>query len=77
MFRLSVLFNIFRNDLDEGVDEILIKSVDEMLIKSVDDTEDRNKIQDDLNRLENWTKTNKMYVFIYLLLSKYYIATSN
>ena len=56
-----VLFNLFINDLDEGIDKMLIKFTDDTKLGGVANSpEDRIKIQNDLNRLESWAKTNKI-----------------
>uniref|UniRef100_A0A670J7Z7 Reverse transcriptase domain-containing protein n=1 Tax=Podarcis muralis TaxID=64176 RepID=A0A670J7Z7_PODMU len=56
-----VLFNIFINDLDDGLKGILIKFADDTKLGGVANTpEDRITLQNDLDRLENWAKTNKM-----------------
>ncbi|XP_077772840.1 uncharacterized protein LOC114582471 [Podarcis muralis] len=56
-----VLFNIFINDLDDGLKGILIKFADDTKLGGVAKTpEDRITLQNDLDRLENWAKTNKM-----------------
>ena len=56
-----MLFNIFNNDLDEGVQGILIKSVDDTKLGGIANTlEDRNKIQEDLDKLEHWAENNRI-----------------
>uniref|UniRef100_A0A670K135 Reverse transcriptase domain-containing protein n=1 Tax=Podarcis muralis TaxID=64176 RepID=A0A670K135_PODMU len=56
-----VLFNIFINNLDDGLKGILIKFADDTKLGGVANTpEDRITLQNDLDRLENWAKTNKM-----------------
>ena len=56
-----VLFNIFTNYLDEGIEGVFIKFADDTKLGEVANTpEDRIRIQDDLDRLENWAKMNKM-----------------
>uniref|UniRef100_A0A670KJT9 Reverse transcriptase domain-containing protein n=1 Tax=Podarcis muralis TaxID=64176 RepID=A0A670KJT9_PODMU len=56
-----VLFNIFINDLDDGLKGILIKFADDTKLGGVANTpEDRITLQNDLDRLENWAKTSKM-----------------
>uniref|UniRef100_UPI00109F2E4C uncharacterized protein LOC114596483 n=1 Tax=Podarcis muralis TaxID=64176 RepID=UPI00109F2E4C len=56
-----VLFNIFINDLDDGLRGILIKFADDTKLGGVANTpEDRITLQNDLDSLENWAKTNKM-----------------
>uniref|UniRef100_A0A803TK60 Reverse transcriptase domain-containing protein n=1 Tax=Anolis carolinensis TaxID=28377 RepID=A0A803TK60_ANOCA len=56
-----VLFNIFINDLDKGLEGMIIKFVDDTKLGGIANTpEDRSRIQNDLNRLERWVETNKM-----------------
>uniref|UniRef100_A0A670JAM0 Reverse transcriptase domain-containing protein n=1 Tax=Podarcis muralis TaxID=64176 RepID=A0A670JAM0_PODMU len=56
-----VLFNIFINDLVDGLKGILIKFADDTKLGGVANTPgDRITLQNDLDRLENWAKTNKM-----------------
>ena len=56
-----MLFNIFINDLDEGVQGMLIKFADDTKLGGIANTlEDRNKIQNDLDRMEHWAKSNRM-----------------
>ncbi|CAM4701470.1 unnamed protein product [Lepidochelys kempii] len=50
-----VLFNIFINDLEDGVDFTLSKSADDTKLAEVVD-----RIQRDLNKLEDWAKRNLM-----------------
>uniref|UniRef100_A0A8C5WR98 Ubiquitin-like domain-containing protein n=1 Tax=Laticauda laticaudata TaxID=8630 RepID=A0A8C5WR98_LATLA len=55
------LFNIFINDLDEGIEGEFIKfSDDTKLAGIVNILEDKLKIQKDLDRLEQWALSNKM-----------------
>ena len=56
-----VLFNIFINDLDEGVQGLLVKFADDKKLGGIANTlEDRNKIQNDLDRMEHWAESNRM-----------------
>uniref|UniRef100_A0A803THV8 Reverse transcriptase domain-containing protein n=1 Tax=Anolis carolinensis TaxID=28377 RepID=A0A803THV8_ANOCA len=56
-----VLFNIFINELDEGLEGTIIKFADDTKLGGIANTpEDRSRIQNDLNRLERWAETNKM-----------------
>uniref|UniRef100_A0A8D0CDV4 Reverse transcriptase domain-containing protein n=1 Tax=Salvator merianae TaxID=96440 RepID=A0A8D0CDV4_SALMN len=57
-----VMFNIFINDLDEGVEGKLIKFADDTKLGGgvANTREERERIQKDLEKLEQWAATNRM-----------------
>ena len=59
-----LLFVLFINDIVNVIDSetnILLYADDMKIFRQIKGTEDRNIIQADINALQNWADTNKMY----------------
>lgn len=57
-----MLFNVFINYLNAGIDSFLRKRGDTAKLRKTKTLEDRSTVQKDTDRPENWAKANRMKV---------------
>lgn len=56
---------MFTNDLDAGIESLLIRFTDDVKLGRAKNTlEDRQRIQKDLDRLECWSRDKKMQFIV-------------